>query len=91
MERLRESFAGSVVAVVSDSLEEERYLRASLAASQIVGVAMDALRVGDRGTLGAFGRGGGALGGADRPTLPRRKALTSARNPPANLQPRTTP
>jgi len=41
MERLREAFAGSVLAVVSDSLEgPERYLRASLAASQIIGVAM---------------------------------------------------
>jgi Tetracyclin repressor-like, C-terminal domain len=40
MERLREAFAASVLAVVSDSLEgPERYLRASLA-SQIIGVAM---------------------------------------------------
>ena len=41
MERLREAFAASVLAVVSESLDgPERYLRASLAASQIVGVAM---------------------------------------------------
>ena len=41
MERLREAFAASVLAVVSDSLEgPERYLRASLAASQIIWVAM---------------------------------------------------
>jgi AcrR family transcriptional regulator len=41
MERLRQAFASSVLAVVSDSLEgPERYLRASLAASQIIGVAM---------------------------------------------------
>ena len=41
MERLREAFAASVLAVVSESLEgPERYLRASLAASQIIGVAM---------------------------------------------------
>ena len=41
MERLREAFAGSILAAVSESLEgEERYLRASLAASQIIGVAM---------------------------------------------------
>ena len=41
MERLREVFASSVLAVVSDSLEgPERNLRASLAASQIIGVAM---------------------------------------------------
>ena len=41
MGRLRETFSASVLAAVSESLEgEERYLRASLAASQIVGVAM---------------------------------------------------
>ena len=41
MERLRETIAGSILAAVSESLEgEERYLRASLAASQIIGVAM---------------------------------------------------
>ena len=41
MERLRETFAGSVPAVVSDSLEgPERNLRASPAAAQIIGVAM---------------------------------------------------
>ncbi len=41
MERLRETFSASILAAVSESLEgEERYLRASLAASQIIGVAM---------------------------------------------------
>jgi AcrR family transcriptional regulator len=41
MERLRETFSASVLAVVSESLEgPERYLRASLVASQIIGVAM---------------------------------------------------
>ena len=41
MERLRETFAASVLAVISESLDgPERYLRANLAASQIIGVAM---------------------------------------------------
>ena len=85
MERLREAFASSVLAVVSDSLEgPERNLRASLAASQIIGGGDDALRVGDRGAIRATGRGGRPLHRADRPALPQRQTLTSAREPPPN-------
>jgi AcrR family transcriptional regulator len=41
MERLRQVFAGTILAAMSRTLDgEERYLRASLIASQIIGVAM---------------------------------------------------